>query len=152
MEQILALLGIPGVALTGKVLAVTLILFALGMFRGSGPYKTVRNALGKFSENLGVAVSRIGNSKLKGLYEPLEALFIDYWLFMWEQFAVGLRKDNPEKMVEQVERLKGVGSETRIEGIKRKLQEALGEARVGDRVAGLASEAADASAREKLGQ
>lgn len=99
--------------------------FIIGLFRGSSAYKGIRNTLGKFSENLGLTVSRLGNSKLKGVYEPIEAVLIDFVLFMAEQFAVGLRADNLDKMAIQADRLEGVGSETRLQAIKSKMEDAV---------------------------
>lgn len=124
MEWLTALLGIPGVSLGGKVLAPIMILWALGQFRGSAPYKGLRSALGKFSENLGESISRLGNSKLRWAYEPLEALFLDFGPFMFEQLGVGMRKDNPSKdLPAQLERLEGVGSEARAEAIRKKMEQ-----------------------------
>lgn len=127
MEIITAYLTASGVKTTLMAIAPIVAVYVLGLFRGSAPYRGLRSALGKFSENLGVQVSRLGNSKLKGLYEPIEDVFVDFWLFMGEQFAVGLRKDNPEKMLEHAERLYDVGSKTRLDGIINKMTEAAAE-------------------------
>lgn len=121
---VLKMLGLPLVKSAAMALTPVVAVYILGLFRGSAPYKGLRSALGKFSENLGHSISRIGNSKLKGFYEPIESVLIDFLLFMAEQMAVGLRKDNKEKLYDQAERLSGVESETRLKGILEKIREA----------------------------
>ncbi len=95
----------------GGIAAIAL--FILGLFRNSKAYTAVRDTLGTFSFNLGKSISSIGNSKLKGVYEPIEAILTDWFLFMAEQMAAGMRNDNPDKLRTYISRLDGVGSETR---------------------------------------
>ncbi len=97
-------------------------LFILGLFKNSRAYVAVRDTLGVFSYNIGKAASAIGNSRLKGLYEPMEAVLVDWFLFMAEQLAAGLRNDNVEKLKVHRERLEGVGSETRLAAVEEKIQ------------------------------
>jgi hypothetical protein len=122
MEILSQIIGAQTLKAAGGVFGVAACLWVIGLFQGSKAYAGLRNALGKFSENLGRQVSRLGNSRLKGLYEPIESVAVDFFLFMAEQFAVGLRKDNQEEMAKHVERLEGVGSETRAAAIKAKLE------------------------------
>lgn len=93
--------------------AAAVFVFLLGLFKGSKAYANARNALGIASFNLGRQISKIGNTRLAGLWEPIEAIACDFLLFIPEQIAAGLRADNVEKLQEHVERLDGVGSETR---------------------------------------
>ncbi len=98
-------------------------LFILGLFRNSKLYTGVRDTLGTVTYNFFKSVSRLGNSKLSGIYEPIEAIYVDFFLFMAEQAAAGLRSDNPEKLRVYAERLDGVGSETRKAAVEAKLAE-----------------------------
>lgn len=100
----------------------TIALWILGKFKTSDKYAAIRDNLGQASESLGAMVSGLGNSYLKVFWEPLESVLTDWFLFMAEQFAVGMRKDNPVKMQEQVDRLDGVGSVTRMEALKKALE------------------------------
>lgn len=97
------------------------VVFIIGLFRGSKLYAAIRDALGVFSFNLGKSISRIGNTRLRGIYEPIEAPAVDFFLFMAEQLGAGLRSDNPEKLKEHKKRLVGVGSTTRKAAIEAKL-------------------------------
>jgi hypothetical protein len=113
-------MNIENMMLPGGVAAA---LFILGLFRNSRGYLAVRDALGVASYNLGKAASAAGNSKLKGIYEPIEAVIVDWFLFMAEQMAAGMRNDNPEKLKTHIRRLDGVGSETRKAAVGAKLEE-----------------------------
>ncbi len=153
METVLAYLGIPSVKAALIAFAPFIAIYVLGLFRGSTPYRGLRSASGKFSENLGSQVSRLGNSKLKGIYEPIEDVLVDFFLFMAEQFAVGLRKDNPEKMLDQAERLYDVGSKTRLDGIINKMTEAVEEGeKISDPVMKRALELGQDMTKDRLGQ
>ncbi len=125
MDTVLAYFGYSGVKAALIAFAPFIAIYFLGLFRGSSPYRGLRVALDNFSETLGAQVSRLGNSKLKGIYEPLEDVLVDFFLFMAEQFAVGLRKDNPEKMLDHAERLCDVKSKTRLSAIIAKMTEAV---------------------------
>ncbi len=111
---------IQTVAIPGSA---AIALFVLGLFRNSKAYTAVRDSLGVASYNLGKSISALGNSKLKGVYEPIEAIVVDWFLFMAEQMGAGLRNDNVEKMQVYAKRLEGVGSETRKAAIDAKIEE-----------------------------
>jgi hypothetical protein len=93
------------------------------MFGKSAWYAKIREAIGRGSEAAGVAVSALGASRLKRLWNPIEDVACDFLFFAVEQFAVGLRKDNPEKMQAQLDRLESVGSETRAAALREKLNQ-----------------------------
>lgn len=93
----------------------------LGLFLKSKMNKTFREAWGRVCEGAGVAVSAIGNTRLKILWNPLETWFLDYLAFGVEQFTVGLRKDNPAKIQDQLERVESVDSVTRAAALTEKL-------------------------------
>lgn len=103
----------------------TLLLWILGKFKASDKYAAIRASIGTASSDFGAIVSKLGNSYLKVFWEPLETMFTDWFLFMAEQFAVGLRRDNPVKIQEQIGRLEGVGSTKRVEAVKQALVEAV---------------------------
>ncbi len=95
--------------------------YVLGLFGKSASYKKVREAVGRVAMAAGVAVSAIGNSKLKILWNPIEQVFCDFLFFAVEQFAAGLRKDNPQKMEQQLGRLVDAGSITRADALAEKI-------------------------------
>lgn len=103
--------------LKGQAVLVSLGLWLLGTFGKSTWYQKLREAVGRGAEAAGAAVSALGTSRLKGLWNPIERVICDFVLFAAEQFAVGLRKDNPEKMEEHLVRLEQVGSQTRADAV-----------------------------------
>lgn len=106
---------------TGQASAVAVGLWILGTFGKSVWYQKIREAIGRGAEAAGVAVSALGTSKLKSLWNPIETVICDFLFFAVEQFAVGLRKDDPEKMEVQLARLESVGSQSRADAIAVKL-------------------------------
>ncbi len=129
MSTILSLFASVFASSVGKAgaaaLGVTVLGWILGKASRSAAYVKARDTAGRTAERGGEAVSALGKSRLGGLWNPLEEVATDFGAFMVEQFFVGLRKDNPRKMEEQLERLQGVGSETRAKALEEKL-DALG--------------------------
>lgn len=102
----------------------TALAWILGKFNKSQAYIGFRNTVGTAAARAGELLSKLGNTRLGGLWEPLEFTLTDWILFSLEQFMVGLRKDNPAKIQAQIERLEGVGSETRVEALRKSLEAA----------------------------
>lgn len=121
METILAFLGTTA----GKGTLVSLGIYVLSLFGNSVWYGKIREAIGRGAEAAGAALSALGGSKLGFLWNPTEKVLCDFLFFAVEQFAVGLRKDNPEKMERQLERLESVGSQSRAEAVAKQLAEAV---------------------------
>jgi hypothetical protein len=112
--------GILG-TLGGQIGLAATVVWAFGLFRSSVWYGKVREAVGRGAEAAGAAVSAIGTTKLKGMWDPIEGVICDFVLFAAEQFSVGLRKDNPEKMATHLDRLESVGSRSRADALAAKL-------------------------------
>lgn len=98
-----------------------LLLWSLGIFAKSAAYQKSRAAAGRFSFLAGAALSKVGNSRLKGAWQPIENILVDFVGFQIEQLLAGLRDDNVKKMEDQVQRLDQVGSVTRSNALKEKL-------------------------------
>lgn len=124
LATILAFLGTLG----GKLTVGSLGLLVLGYFAKSIWYRKVREALGRSAYAAGVAVSALGNSKLKLLWNPLENVLTDFLGFLVEQFFAGLRKDNADKIEAHAERLAESGSETRAAALEEKAADLRGAA------------------------
>lgn len=117
METILAFVGTTG----GKATLISLGIYLLSLFSNSEWYKQIREAIGRGAEAAGVGLSALGNSKLGFLWNPTERVLCDFLIFSAEQFAVGLRKDNPKKLEAQLERLEDVGSVRRAEAVAKQM-------------------------------
>jgi hypothetical protein len=122
METLLAL----GTSLIASKFAVPALItfgvYIIGLFSKSHAYTTIRTGLGKLMYGAGKAASTFGNSKLKVFWNPIEAVIADFILFAIEQFAVGLRSDNLDKLEAQLTRLKDVDSMFRAEAVENKLE------------------------------
>jgi hypothetical protein len=105
----------------GGTMAATLAAWFFGKAKHSTWYTHIRARLGMFSLELGCIISKWGNTYLRALWEPLETVVVDWFLFMAEQFAVGMRRDNAVKLQEHLTRLEDVGSQARAEVIREKL-------------------------------
>ncbi len=117
METILAFIATTG----GKATLISTAVWIFSLFGKSVWYGKLREAIGRAAEAAGAALSALGSSKLKFLWNPTEQVLCDFLFFAVEQFAVGLRKDNPEKMERHLERLESVGSQSRADAIAAKL-------------------------------
>jgi hypothetical protein len=117
IETILAFFGTMG----GKATLVSLGIYVLSLFGNSVWYSKIREAIGRGAEAAGVALSALGSSRLGFLWNPTEKVLCDFLFFAVEQFAVGLRKDNPKKLEAQLERLESVGSQTRADALAVKI-------------------------------
>lgn len=105
----------------GKGVLISLGIYILSLFGNSVWYGKAREAIGRAAEAAGVGLSALGGSKLGFLWNPTEKVLCDFLFFAVEQFAVGLRKDNPEKMGRQLERLESVDSQARAAALAAKL-------------------------------
>lgn len=118
LETILAFFGTGA----GKGILVSLGIYVLSLFGNSKAYAKAREYIGRAAESAGAGLSAFGSSKIgKVLWDPTEKVLCDFLFFAIEQFAVGLRKDNAEKLERQLERLESVGSESRADAIAVKL-------------------------------
>ncbi|MEO7778501.1 MAG: hypothetical protein ABIY63_13295 [Fibrobacteria bacterium] len=123
MSTILAFIATTG----GKATLISLAVWIFSMCGKSAWYWKLRESVGRAAEAAGAALSALGTSRLKFLWNPTELVLCDFLFFAIEQFAVGLRKDNPEKMERQLDRLESVGSQTRADAMAVKIA-ALGKA------------------------
>lgn len=105
----------------GKAVLASLGVTAVGMLHNTRPYKGMRAAWGRLAYRGGALLSMLGKTKLGLLWQPMENFLLDFGAFGVEQAAAGLRSDNIEKTEDQLERLEGVGSITRAEALKDKL-------------------------------
>lgn len=117
METILPILNSYWTAAGGAVL----VLWVIGKFADSIWFQNIRKAWGKLCYSAGAMVSFAGNTRFGKAWGPLERIFADLFLFGSEQFGAGLRSDNVEKLEQQLDRLKDVGSVTRAEAVEMKL-------------------------------
>jgi len=108
--------------LGGNALIGSFLIAVVAIAGKSKAYKSIRESWGRACEAAGIGVSAIGNTWLKVLWDPIESMFLDFIAFGAEQFAVGLRKDNPAKLVAQLERLTEVDSKTRSAAIIEKIK------------------------------
>ncbi len=122
IAMIMGLLASKTGTLAAGTLGVSMILWGLGRIRNFQAFKSFREAWGRFAMGLGEVVSKIGNTRLKVLWQPIEDILCDLVLFFAEQFAVGLRRDNPEKIEKQIERLEEVESIARSRMLTKKLE------------------------------
>ncbi len=119
MEQVIAFIT------ENKTISITsavVIAYIIGLFSNSSIYLSIRKVIGRISFKAGDMVSGFATSKVgKVVWNPLESVLVDFGLFAIERFAAGLRNDNIEKIQEQVERLKDVGSVFQLEVMEGKL-------------------------------
>ena len=127
LTSILAFFGTLG----GKATLASLGILLLGYFAKTVWYRKVREALGRATYSAGVALSALGNSKLRLLWDPLENVLTDFLGFAVEQFFAGLRKDNPDKIEAHAVRLAEAGSETRAVALAEKAEDLREAATVG---------------------
>ncbi|MEO7957883.1 MAG: hypothetical protein ABIW76_14445 [Fibrobacteria bacterium] len=109
----------------GSTIAGVVVTWILGRltdsaFGGALLAKSMRQ-----SRRVGRTLSVLGNSKLGPLWNPLETFGTTWVRSNMDEFFVGLREDNPEKLGEELERLEAAGSVTRAKAIAEKI-EALG--------------------------
>lgn len=100
---------------------IPVLLFIIGKLSDSVIYVTLRTNFGKAMHGVGKMLSKLGNSKLGPLWEPIERPILDFILFGIEQIGAGARSDNIKDIEDHVERLKSVGSKWRIEALESKL-------------------------------
>lgn len=141
-----------GGGLTGPALLAALAMWVLGYLAKSKGYRSTRAAYGKACERAGVLVDAFLGRKLALIWNPLEQFILDWVGFGWEQFAVGLRKNDASALVRQADRLDGVGSNNRLAMIRRQLEEAIeaGRELPDDPVTHTVLKAMNDSAAEKL--
>lgn len=112
--------------LAGKAVLGTgstaIALWLIGLFPNSSLYRWARTASGKLVYSAFRALSILGETRLGKLWQPLENILEDFILLWGSQAGAGLRSDNPGKIADEVERLMDVGSVTRADALKRKLE------------------------------
>jgi len=102
------------------------LLWLLGSMAKFGWYKTVRSKFGLAMQACGVGLNASAGKWLGPLWNPIEQFLCDWLVFGTEQLAVGMRKDNDvSALAAQHDRLKGVGSESRVAVILEKLEKAI---------------------------
>lgn len=115
-------------ALAGGKASIGLMVlgWCLGKASGTGPYKAARNWFWNRCGDVGTGISKLATSRFgHAVVDPLEDAAYDFFVGGLENLFAKLRADNLKKLDKQLDRLQGVGSETRAKAIAGKMMDAL---------------------------
>lgn len=107
----------------GSTLAGLALTWVLGKLTNS---KTGGDILAKAmrqARRIGRAHSALGNSKLGPLWNPIETFGTTWIRSLLDEYFIGLREDNLDKLGEELERLEKSGSVKRSEAIRKRMEE-----------------------------
>lgn len=105
----------------GKSILAALGMTGIGMLRDTAWYKGIRAGWGKFCYRTCALISAAGNTRLGALWQPAEEFLLDFIGFGVERACAGFRSDNIEKTIDQLDRLRGVGSKTQADALEAKV-------------------------------
>lgn len=110
----------------GSLTAGAVLAWVLGRVTDSAAGQSLLAKSNRQSRRIGRMLSALGNSKLGPLWNPIERFGTTWLRSNIEEVFVGMREDNPDKLEDELARLKAVDSVTRAKGIAEKI-EALGK-------------------------
>jgi len=106
----------------GPAFAGIIVTWILGRLTDSAFGGALLAKSNRQSRRIGRALSVLGNSKLGAFWNPLEKFATSWVRSNMEEFFVGLREDNVEKLGEELDRLEASGSVTRAKAIAEKIE------------------------------